>query len=53
MQGSIRVIVGLVFVMGALGGMEHGTDPQLMLQLGLALFGLLVMASGVKAMNRE
>jgi hypothetical protein len=33
--------------------MEHGTDPQLMLQLGLALFGLLVMASGVKAMNRE
>ena len=53
MKGSIRIASGFIFVMGAVGGMEHGTDPQLLLQLLLAVFGLLLMSSGIKAMNNE
>lgn len=52
MRGSIRFIVGLLVVFGAVGGME--TESASLLQGTLAAaVGLLVMYSGVTAMNRR
>lgn len=51
MTGSIRVIVGFLVVLGSVGGMDTATDNQLLTLLPIALVGLAVMASGVRAMN--
>lgn len=51
MQGSIRFGIGLLVTFGAVGGMDAGND--LLSCLLLAVFGLLCMFSGVKAMNHE
>lgn len=53
MKGTIRFVVGFLMVFGAVGGMETGTDAQLPMQLGLALVGLLVMASGAGALKQQ
>lgn len=52
MRGSIRAIGGLMVAFGAVGGMDTCTDAQLLPLLLVALVGLAVMASGVKAMNQ-
>lgn len=51
MKGSIRAIVGLLVVLGASGGLDTATDAQLPIIVAVAISGLLVMASGVSAMN--
>lgn len=51
MKGSIRTIVGLLVVFGAVGGIEQSTDAQLLGGVALAIAGLLVMASGVQALK--
>lgn len=51
MKGSIRFIVGLLLTFGAVGGMEHGTDDELPLQIAIAVVGLLVMYSGTRALR--
>ncbi len=51
MKGSIRIIVGLLLVMGAAGGIDNATDAQLLPLLGLAALGLFSMYSGTKAIN--
>ena len=51
MRGSIRVIVGLLIVFGAVGGMEHDPSSSVLLGVSLAAVGLLLMYSGVRAMN--
>lgn len=54
MRGSIRMIVGLVVVMGAVGGMDNTMDSQVVQLLSLcaiAAVGLATMASGVSAMR--
>ena len=51
MKGSIRFIVGLVLTLGAVGGMENGTDAQLPLQLAIAVVGLLSMYSVTRALK--
>lgn len=51
MRGSIRVIVGLLLAMGAVGGMDHATDAQLLPLLAIAALGLFSMYSGTKAMQ--
>jgi len=50
MKGSIRAGVGFLVVFGAVGGME---DPANSLLVGVAIaaVGLILMASGVRAMN--
>jgi hypothetical protein len=53
MRGSIRLFVGLVVVMAAGGGIDNATDAQLIPAVMVALSGLLLMASGVSAMNRK
>ena len=51
MKGSIRAFVGLFIVFGAVGGIDNAADDQLLLAVSLAVLGLLLMYSGVRAMN--
>ena len=51
MKGSIRAILGLIVVFGAVGGMDNATDGQLLALLPIAVVGLLVMYSGVRVMK--
>ena len=53
MKGTIRFVVGFLLVFGAVGGMETGTDAQLPMQLGLAMVGLLLLASVASALERH
>jgi hypothetical protein len=50
MKGSIRLFVGLLIVFGAVGGIDAGND--LLPCVALAIAGLFVMNSGVKAMEK-
>ena len=51
MKGSIRAFVGLFIVFGAVGGIDNAADGELLLGISLAVLGLLLMYSGVRAMN--
>lgn len=53
MKGSIRTIVGLLVVFGAVGGLDQSTDAQLLGGVAIALAGLLVMYSGVNALKES
>lgn len=48
----IRLVIGLVLVFGAVGGMDHVSDSQLPYQIVVAVIGLLMMYFGVKKMER-
>ena len=50
MQGSIRVGLGFLITFGAVGGMEDPAN-SLLLTVAIAIVGLAIMASGVRAMN--
>jgi hypothetical protein len=51
MRGSIRMIAGLIVVMGAAGGIDTATDTQLIGCIAIASVGLALMLNGVTAMN--
>lgn len=51
MKGSIRLLVGFLLVFGAVGGMDYGPAEDFYYQLGLAVVGLGLMYSGVRAFN--
>jgi hypothetical protein len=51
MKGSIRAITGLLIVFGAAGGIDNATDGQLVPAFLLAISGLVLLFSGVYAMN--
>lgn len=51
MRGSIRFVVGLLLVMGAVGGMDNATDAQLIPLTVIAFIGLALIAWGNTAMN--
>ena len=53
MRGSIRVIIGLLVVLGAAGGLDNAADDQLLPVLAVAIAGLLLMYSGVRAMKGQ
>ena len=53
MKGSIRLGIGFMFVFGAMGGMEHNPETSLLVLIPMACVGLLLMFSGVRAMNNE
>jgi ABC-type uncharacterized transport system permease subunit len=54
MQGSIRFVVGLMLVIGAVGGIELGaTDYELYIGIVIAIIGLIVMGSGARAFGRN
>jgi hypothetical protein len=52
MKGSIRFFVGLLIVFGAVGGLDAETATFLQGTI-LAAVGLLIMLSGVNAMNGD
>lgn len=51
MKGSIRALVGFMVVFGAVGTLEIDPAASVLVQAGLALAGLAVMYSGVRAMK--
>jgi len=54
MQGSIRVILGLILVFGGVGGVEaNETVTFPMESISIAFAGLLIMGWGVIAVNRS
>jgi hypothetical protein len=53
MQGSIRLAVGFLVAFGAVGGMDTGPADYFYVQILSAIVGLMIMYSGVKAMNNE
>jgi hypothetical protein len=53
MKGSIRAFVGFFIVFGAVGGMDADPSSSLLLGVSLAVLGLLLMYSGVRAMNKD
>jgi hypothetical protein len=53
MKGSIRSFVGFLLVLGSAGGVDNATDGQLIPLISLSIVGLVLMASGVIAMNRR
>jgi len=52
MKGSIRTLVGLLIVFGAVGGID-AESATLLEGFLLSLIGLGIMYSGVNAMNKE
>ena len=52
MRGSIRALVGFLITFGAIGGMES-PENSLIFLIPVAVAGLVIMASGVSAMNSE
>ena len=53
MKGSIRAIIGLVVALGAAGGIDTASDNQILPILAVAIAGLLLMYSGVRAMKGQ
>jgi hypothetical protein len=53
MRGSIRAITGLLITLGAAGGIDNAADDQLLLVTSVAVLGLLLMYSGVRAMKGQ
>jgi hypothetical protein len=53
MKGSIRIVVGLLVALGAVGTLEVEPNASVLLQAALALIGLVIMASGVASMQRD
>lgn len=53
MKGSIRAFVGLLVVFGAVGNLDYDPSSSVLLAASLAVVGLLLMYSGVTAMNRS
>jgi hypothetical protein len=53
MKGSIRAIVGFLCVFGAVGGLDADPSASIPVQVSLAVLGLLIMYSGVRAMNKD
>lgn len=51
MKGSIRLIVGLLVAFGAVGEIDYNPQADLLLQTAIAAVGLLIMASGARAMK--
>jgi hypothetical protein len=52
-KGGIRLVTGLLLVLGAVGGMEHQPEASLLAQSLIALVGLGLMFWGTVAVNRE
>jgi hypothetical protein len=51
MKGSIRACIGFLIVFGAVGSLDYDPSSSVLLAASLAAVGLLLMYSGVRAMN--
>lgn len=52
MRGSIRAGVGFFCVFGSVGSLDADPNASLLVAISLAVVGLVLMYSGVMAMNR-
>lgn len=52
-KGTIRVIIGFLITLGAVGTLDSDPQASVLIQVGIALVGLAIVASGVKAMNNK
>lgn len=52
MKGSIRFILGLVLVLGAVGTTDADPNASILVQSLIGVVGLLVMASGTAALRK-
>jgi hypothetical protein len=53
MKGSIRACVGFFIVFGSVGSLDADPSSSVLLATSLAVVGLLLMYSGVRAMNGD
>lgn len=54
MKGTIRILLGLVLVLGGVGGIENNNEVALPLDsLGIAVLGLFLLAWGAYATNQQ
>jgi len=51
--GLIRIVLGLVLVLGAVGGMEQQPEASLILQSLIALAGLALIMWAARDINRQ
>jgi hypothetical protein len=51
--GAIRLVTGLILVLGAVGGMEQQPEASLLAQSLIAVLGLGLMFWGVTAVNAQ
>jgi di/tricarboxylate transporter len=51
--GLIRIVVGLLLVMGAVGGMDQQPDAPLLAQTAIAVVGLVLMLWAAVDINRN
>ena len=52
MRGSIRLVVGFLIVFGTVGTLDMDPTASLLSAVIVAAVGLLIMSSGVKAMEK-
>ena len=52
-KGTIRFFLGFLIVFGAVGTLDADPSASLLVQMGLALVGLAIMASGAKALKNK
>ena len=53
MKGSIRIIVGLLIALGAVGTLEFDPNASVLFQAFIAFIGLAIMAWGVSSMQQD
>lgn len=53
MNGTIRILVGMLMVFGGVGGVEQSMELFPIYPTLMALFGLAIMASGAFAAARQ
>lgn len=51
MKGSIRAFIGFMVVFGAVGTLDYDPTASVLTQTLVAVVGLAIMYSGVRAMN--
>ena len=52
-RGTIRLVTGLLLVLGAVGGMEQQPEASLLLQTAIAVAGLALLFWAVRDINRN
>ena len=53
MRGSIRACLGFFIVFGSVGSLDYDPSSSILLAASTAVVGLLLMYSGVSAMNKD
>lgn len=53
MKGTIRTVVGLMIVFGSVGAFDADPHGSLFLQVCIAIVGIAILSSGVRAMEKQ